>query len=179
MNPSCNGIGTQTSVSQQSAEQDIASFCSSDISSDAQFPFNTNTDDSALLSVTFQDKFTLSQADCNLFFKRIIDGCDGNSPDNPHNRKHGGLIQHPFGASLKFVAIGFNDLQCNGLQSANWIPPSIGLDAAAEFCGTAALTQAPGQRQSIPYTDGNGWPFTFSIGFYKQYTFPLQDCINQ
>ena len=33
---------------------------------------------------------TISTQECRAFFDTIIDGCDGNNPDNPFNFKHGG-----------------------------------------------------------------------------------------
>lgn len=117
--------------------------------------------------------------DCQFLFQTILDGCDGNNPDNPHNFKHGGTIPHPSGATLTLTPQAGANPYCNGYLNKKWVDISTGVDAATQFCNSQNLEGNTGDRYTVTYNQGSNTQITLTISFYQDYTLSVDDCVSQ
>lgn len=100
----CFGTGTKTYISQGVLAGNIKDYCSQAAKQGVQDSgsgslgreFNMNTPEHVFITMTWPSgmDFKLSEDDCNKYMgDMVMDGCDGNDPENPMNWKHGGKVQ--------------------------------------------------------------------------------------
>lgn len=68
--------------------------------------YGPGTSNELILRISWPKDVAASEVsvdDCNKYMKVIINGCDGDDPNNPANLKYGGTFKHSSGAILEFA----------------------------------------------------------------------------
>ncbi|KAF8850636.1 hypothetical protein BDZ45DRAFT_696573 [Acephala macrosclerotiorum] len=184
------GVGTQNTVSRQSGVNAINQFCGSgNIDKDpspivtdyTQHYFN-GTDSWLELRIDFgQFGSVMPSDDCKDFLLTILDGCDGNSPDNPGDWKHGGTIDYQGGLSLELTPLAGNPIHCNNYPLQKWVDINIGVDAISQFCldQQSSFNGPPGLRIESEYNQGTSTDVKITLSYYESYDMGVSDCISQ
>lgn len=185
--PKCNGLGTTTYATVDAIADAIDDFCSQSFVGDPNKPgpskkYNENKPNWLEFRVDWKAAFTMAGDECRVLFKTISDGCDGNQPVfNPHNVKHGGVIEHPKGAILRLTPKSGSNPQCEGpsYDNKNWIDRDAAKIAATEFCTGHTLKNKAGEQATQESTVWNSYKVTVGALWIKDFNLEVQDCIDQ
>ncbi|KAE9374175.1 hypothetical protein N431DRAFT_481457 [Stipitochalara longipes BDJ] len=177
VSPQCNGIGTQAYTTRDTVVNNINQFCRYDLSGSVTEVYNFLS-----LALNFTgDPFTIGSDQCSDLLTKIVDGCDGNNPDNPYNWKHGGSIQHPAGATLTFTPKGGAPQPfCIPESTGFWIDEASALTMASGFCDNnpSWLVGKAGDRHTVTYNSGSDRQVTVSMLYTKDLTLDKNTCYN-
>jgi hypothetical protein len=190
INPTCNGLGTQTWVNRDVGANAITSYCEQEgvIAGDPNWEKRTtfnpdNKDNKIEVGISFQSSFGMTPQECKALLFKVLDGCDGNNPyDNPGNWKHGGSIKHPKGATLTLTPKGGAQPFCNSYGNppgtAHWVTIDDGVKAVQEFCNFYHPAGKAGERRQKNINTSSGGFISFSMLFTKAFELLPKDCIN-
>lgn len=178
VNPSCYGIGTQHYFDPVVGGINVKDLCASDINGNMTISYNSRTSNEVSYSVAFDSDFTLGADQCLSLFQKILDGCDGNNPDNLGNWKHGGTIVHPAGATLSIDPQAGPEPHCNGYTAGNWVDIDSGVSAVTQFCNQINLNGKEGARSQTTFNSGQPTQITLQLLFTKDFTMSVDDCVE-
>jgi subtilisin family serine protease len=148
--------------------------------------YNDGTSESVSIAIDGTPGVPLkpSQDDCKKHFLEIIDGCDGNSPDNPENYKGGGTFSdgtftyHIDPLTLRQPASEGKQGGCVGAYKALWNEYTIwghGWDSAdrgdslkKELGGCALLPDTWDFQYGLG-SDGREWTAKFRTGVFQKH----------
>ena len=151
-NPHCNRSSTNFWTSQPAAAEAVAEFCKNGRGlGSSSSEFQRYTDGSAndlTLQITYYNDLVLTKDQCTEAFMAIVDGCDGNDPDNPGNLKHGGLLNYAGGADngaiVEFVPnVGKTQKWCNDVTTTTYMDRNELAAEIPNFCAYATNPKVP------------------------------------
>ena len=180
INPTCKGIGTQTYIERDVAAKTIVQFCASNRSGSRATAQASGGSDSMYLTITFDGEFTVSKDQCKILFYSILDSCDGDSPDNPANFKHGGSLKYAPKATLTVDPKSGSNPYCNSGHSNKRVDLNVGVDAITRFCRDTSFGGTKGERHAVTYNKGQSSEVAISLAFTQDRTgLDYNTCVNQ
>jgi hypothetical protein len=186
-NPKCSGIRSSQTTDRASGTNAINKFCGtgnivrdlSPIVSDYTQQYFSGTDAWVQLRINWANSYGMPADDCRNFLFIILDGCDGNNPDNPSCLKHGGTINYQGGPSLELKPLGGGPIHCNNYPFQKWVDIQVGVDTVTQFCNDQGLTGHAGYRPETEYNKGVSTDVMITLSYYGDYTMTIPDCISQ
>jgi len=188
----CNGLGTPFFMNRDTAvsEIQISGFCYGGIATGIIDYGHNNVEDRVLNYTVVRtpnavDRQDISQDQCNALLLQILDNCDGNSPDNPGNYKHGGSITFQ-GWTIYLTPMKRVDPWCNSANTnpspTKWVSRDNAVQASTDLCNQlGVLNGKRGTRFTNPANPGKNIAVTVSILFAGSQDTPItiDECINQ
>jgi len=182
VNPVCNGLGTPLFMPREEAAAEIANFCPSTGLSASIIHLGHNRGSDRVLNFTSErtgpDGAFLTQDECNGMLLKLIDNCDGNSPDNPNNFKHGGSIS-ALGWTLYLTPVNRQNPFCNrALGATNWVDRGVAIQVSKDLCNTPGLLNGrSGARFQNNANQGQHTALYVSIHFTRTYPMTFDECM--
>ncbi|KAE9377471.1 hypothetical protein N431DRAFT_527367 [Stipitochalara longipes BDJ] len=182
----CNGLGTKLWTTRDNMINGVNNFCKFGVIYNGRY---WDQGDPLLSQIMISSQyasnpqtFRISPDQCTQLLTRVVDDCDGNSPDNPHNFKHGGSIGYlGLNLSIELTQAAYQDPYCNNrFNPTQWVDRDVAVAAVTDLCNTPGLlTGKSGARFQTLANQGKNTEVMVSILFTQNAPMSMDECVRE